>query len=164
MRLGAKTFCLLTMLIALLMTGYEFFSRNSRRAGAISPHSGLRGFFIGEAKREERQHGLDVVNARTRKRQQIVKELAAGELSLLDAAGYFKQLNKDSNLLNLLDHYSGATDNEHVCWQVIFWLDAFSTSELGVSASQKDEVLRRVEAELLEHIANHSGKVILPGD
>jgi hypothetical protein len=163
MRLGAKTFCLLTMLIALLMTGYQFLTLNNNRAGAIRPHTDLKRFFIGDA-REEDLHFLDAVKGRTRKRQEIVKEVAAEELSLLDAAADFKQLNKDSSLLNLLDHYPGATDNEHVCWQVIIWLDAFLTCEDSLSASHKAEVLHRLEAELREHVASHSGKVILPGD
>jgi hypothetical protein len=164
MRLGAKTVCLLTVLIALLMTGYQYLRLKSNRAGAISPQVDLERFFTGQAETDERLHRLEVVNVRIRKRQEIVKDVATGHMSLFDAAAYFKQLNKDSRLLNLLDHYPGATDNEHVCWQVIIWLDAFLTSELGMSASQKEEVLRRLEAELLEHVAGHGGKVILPGD
>jgi hypothetical protein len=108
-----------------------------------------------------RQQEHEVLAERTEVRRQVVRRLAAGELTLFEAAARFGVLNRTPEELpdrgwRLLP---GGCDGEKLCRQVMQWAESDLAS---VMPPRKGEALiRGWQAELAAHIARH-GRVVLP--
>jgi hypothetical protein len=92
----------------------------------------------------------------------IMEKLRAGELTLLDAAGWFRRLNAEPPTYP--DHHwqrmPGDTPDEKICHQVIRWVDAYFYDR--APASEVAALIHRLEKELQDHRAAN-GTVKLPG-
>jgi hypothetical protein len=130
---------------------------------SLAESSLVRAFYADDAQHQYELSRFDgVLVARCHERQTIVEQLAAGRISLFEAAAEFKRLNAQPNpcKYNSVAQLPGNSDNERTCWQVIYWLDA-NTRHLP--PSQHQLLLDRVKADLCDHRARN-GTVILPGD
>jgi hypothetical protein len=154
-----KCASLLSIVFALLLAAFaqRFCTSNASR---LAPE--IDAFANDEMKRSAYLHRVDaILLARIGKRQQITLDLAAGRMSVFEAAAKFKRLNAEPNLSpdNALDHFPGASDNERQCRQVIVWLQ-----NQPMPLSQQEQALAQAEADLRDHLACHGGQVILPED
>ena len=99
---------------------------------------------------------------RCKAKEDVVRALIAGELTLLQAAARFRDVNASWPQARAVvqQAYAGLPYEHGLCRQVI----AYAEVELrGQGSDQKDRVLRGLEAELAEHLRRY-GKVCLPGD
>ena len=99
---------------------------------------------------------------RCKAKEDLVRAVIAGELTLLEAAARFRDVNASWPKARtfLQQAYAGLPYEHALCRQII----AYAEAELRDQGSdQKDRVLHRLEAELAEHLRQH-GKVCLPGD
>ena len=115
-----------------------------------------------EDRREEllSQVRASVLN-RLARRQEIARDVIAGRLSLLEAAVGFRRLNEQCPDFAAAYRrgYPGATAEESLCRQVIYWV----FNELEPKAPDRArEVTSRLEAELESHLSR-DGTVHLPG-
>jgi hypothetical protein len=101
---------------------------------------------------------LDRLKAKTR----AVEQLAAGEMTLFEAAAWFMHWNQNPPGFPLVHNraFPGESPEEKVCRQVLSWAQAHMRRTMP--PSQAEEAICRLEAELADHIATH-GRVILPG-
>ncbi len=156
--------CGLAMLCAALVgvSAYQC-SHRTKVCGAMSePPEEVRKFASDIAERHDYLCRFDgKALARIHTRRGIIEELAAGRMTLFEAAAQFKRLNSEPNAVktDVLHLFRGATDNERLCRQVITWLDTI-THEM--SESQRQQVLGQAEAVLRDHLAQHGGQVVLP--
>lgn len=101
---------------------------------------------------------LDVIAARMEARAKLIARLGAGELTLLETAARFDELNRTPE--DMPDRgwrmLEGRCDGERLCRQVLVWAETRLESE-----PRREEKLRAWEAELAAHIARH-GRVVLP--
>ena len=98
---------------------------------------------------------------RCKAKEDVVRDVIAGELTLLQAAARFRDVNASWPKARAVvqQAYAGLPYEHALCRQVI----AYAEAELRHQGSvQKDSVLDRLEAELAEHLRRH-GKVCLPG-
>ena len=94
-------------------------------------------------------------------KEDSARALIAGQLTLLEAAAGFRDVNASWPKARAVvqQAYTGLPYEHALCRQVI----AYAEVELrGQRSAQKDRVLDRLEAELAEHLRRH-GKVCLPG-
>ena len=94
-------------------------------------------------------------------KEDSARALIAGQLTLLEAAAGFRDVNAcwPKARTFLQQAYAGLPYEHALCRQII----AYAEAELRHQGSaQKDSVLHRLEAELEEHLRRH-GKVCLPG-
>ena len=99
---------------------------------------------------------------RCKAKEDLVRAVIAGELTLLEAAARFRDVNASWPKARAVvqQAYTGLPYEHALCRQVI----AYAEVELrGQGSDQKDRVLRGLEAELAEHLRRY-GKVCLPGD
>jgi hypothetical protein len=90
----------------------------------------------------------------------VVRQLIAGDLTLAEAAAWFKYVNERprGGEDRYRERFPAATAEEAACRQVISWVRA----ELHATApSQAEALVRRLEAELQGHL-ECEGKVELP--
>jgi hypothetical protein len=156
--------CGLAMLFAALvgMSAYQCLHRTKVCGEVCEPPEEVRKFASDVAERHDylsRFDGKALVRIKTRR--EIIEELAAGRMTLFDAASRFKQLNSEPNpgKIDVLSLFRGATENERLCRQVITWLDTITHN---MTESQRQQVLGQAEAELRNHLAQHGGQVVLP--
>ena len=98
---------------------------------------------------------------RCKAKEDLVRAMIAGELTLLQAAARFRDVNASWPKARAVvqQAYAGLPYEHALCRQII----AYAEAELRDQGSaQKDSVLHRLEAELAEHLRRH-GKVCLPG-
>ena len=98
---------------------------------------------------------------RCKAKEDSARALIAGQLTLLEAAAGFRDVNASWPKARtfLQQAYAGLPYEHALCRQII----AYAEAELRHQGSaQKDSVLHRLEAELAEHLRRH-GKVCLPG-
>jgi hypothetical protein len=154
--------CLLGGLFALLVgvSAYQLGHAKSNPALRLSAIDD--GYSELERRQEELTRFDGVFMARSAQRKAIIDELRDGGLSLFEAAAEFKRLNHQPQPTKLdpLYPFSGKSENERVCRQVITWLYSYVDN---LPPSQRQAVLERAEGELRDHIARN-GTVILPGD
>jgi len=93
-------------------------------------------------------------------KQQVVSDLIAGRLSLLEAAARFRDLTPPSSdaARYLRSVYAGASDDERFCRAVIQWVRG--TRRSG-SRAEADRVAARLEAEFQEYL-RRDGRIALP--
>jgi len=107
----------------------------------------------------EREH--DVIAERTAARHKLVRRLAAGEITLFEAAARFGELNRTP--ADVPDRgwrmIEGNCDGEKLCRQVIIWAEANLRTE--VSAERVEALCRSWQKALDGHIARN-GRVVLP--
>lgn len=100
----------------------------------------------------ERQR--QVALRRMQARLQIVEELAAGRMDLLEAAGRFRDLNETLPEFSrevLHRYFPGASEEERYCRQVLAWVDSelthrdarLASATTGRLERQLEEYLRR---------------------
>jgi hypothetical protein len=130
---------------------------------SLAESSLVRAFYADDAQKQYDLSRFDgVLLARCQERQTIIEQLAAGRISLFEAAAQFKRLNAQPNpsTYGFVTKLPGDSDNERTCWQVIYWLDS---NTRHMPPSQQQLLLERLKADLCEHRARN-GSVILPGD
>ena len=114
-----------------------------------------------EAQRQERLESKgEPVKRRMAIKDEVVRQLLAGELTLAEAAAWFKYLNErpagDENFYR--QRFRCPTAEESACRQVISWV----RSELWLKGPDRaEETVRRLEAELQGHL-ECEGKIELP--
>lgn len=94
-------------------------------------------------------------------KRQTVRALAAGQLSLLEAAARFRELDRKDPHFPwpvFRRHYPYPTDEERHCRAVI----ATAESEFWPVSSEAATLVARLNAELAEH--RKEGRLRLPGD
>jgi hypothetical protein len=94
-------------------------------------------------------------------RKEVIRCLAAGDLTLFEAAARFRLLNNiPAELADRGWHlFEGRCEGEKVCRQVLLWAEAELKSV--EARSRAGALLRNLEAELAAHIARN-GRVVLP--
>src|SRR5262245_13536588 len=98
---------------------------------------------------------------RCKAKEDSTRAVMAGQVTLLEAAARFRNVNASWPKARtfLQQAYAGLPYEHALCRQII----AYAEAELRHQGSaQKDSVLRRLEAELADHLRRH-GQVCLPG-
>jgi hypothetical protein len=97
---------------------------------------------------------------RLRARVQVIEDLRAGRLTLVQAAAHFRRLNAlpAARPVNPGQLFAGATEEERLCRQVIFWADA---ADRNVPSAVREQTRRRLEAELECLLASDHGLIQL---
>jgi hypothetical protein len=103
----------------------------------------------------------EVIKERIVAKEQVVRDLLAGRLTLLEAAAWFRRLNIEPPEYpgTPPDCFPGRTENERYCRQLIQWVNV-ETREWA--PSHAEEVRCRLEWELDVHLVEHDGEVELP--
>ncbi|MFO0878783.1 MAG: hypothetical protein U0840_15685 [Gemmataceae bacterium] len=102
------------------------------------------------------------ISRRLRAKTAIVDKLVAGELTLFEAAAWFRTLDRETDPNPQLPCKAPVQDpNLQLCRHVIVWVEGHLGS--GESSSQASTWVERLEHELQDHLARH-GRVILPDD
>jgi hypothetical protein len=97
---------------------------------------------------------------RTEARRAVINYLVDGQLTLLEAAQYFRTLNDSDpeHATSEFDIYEGQTEAEQFCRRVI----AYASGEMKLSAPERaNQVVSRLEVELSEYLARY-GRVEWP--
>jgi hypothetical protein len=120
------------------------------------PQAPLAGEQAGRADTLEQRR--QAVLRRHREQEHIVRELAAGRRTLLEAAADFRALSLGEMPLGrpLHDTYPADTEEERLCRWVIAYLRTSLEDEPGAA-----ELATRLEAELRQHV--RQGTLRLPG-
>lgn len=121
---------------------------------------GLVKLLVEEHRRgENMSHYSTIVARRVFGKDEITKDLVAGHLTLLEATARFRKLEGETReyICHPRGIYRGDTDEERLCRQVINW------AAQEASDSVRDELVRKLEGELREHLRDHNGRVELPG-
>lgn len=105
----------------------------------------------------------EVVTRRIRAKAEVIDRMKEGDLTLFEAAGWFRHFNAEPPECseNRLHHFTGNTENERVCRQVISW--AVGEMSNGASDTEIKAEEARLTRVLTEHMKQHQGNVILPG-
>jgi hypothetical protein len=98
---------------------------------------------------------LLVVAARLKEKERVVARLRDGELTLLEAAAWFRFLNDNppEHPAVFRTRFPGRSDGEKACRQVIAWVK--TTLFRTVPESQAASEVSRLEAELAALLAEH---------
>jgi hypothetical protein len=111
--------------------------------------------------RERFDEEYNEILARTAAKREIAAEVAAGRLSLFEAAARFRDIN--ARTPGLAEHVCNAsprvTYEVLLCRQVITVVEAILEEE---SPGRAEEIATRLRAELQRHLDRH-GRVVLPG-
>jgi hypothetical protein len=94
---------------------------------------------------------LQAVRCRDEARCRIARRVRAGQLTLLEAAERFRDLNEaaaDFSWQGFRRSYVGVSDDERCCRQVIDWMVNHLEDDTGQSEAEK----KRLEAELRDHL------------
>jgi hypothetical protein len=123
-----------------------------------------RGWLGGEGKAQRQADELDLQllgwKQRGEARDEVVRDLQARRITLLEAAARFRQLDHtkpDFNWEAFRQCHPGRCDDERHCRHVIAW----AKSALSTRPSEAAELVARLEAELQEHL-RRDGAVRLP--
>jgi hypothetical protein len=108
-----------------------------------------------EAQEQQRQAAVERLWARAA----IIGDLRAGRQTLVQAAARFRRLNASApeGPIDLRQHVPGATEEERVCRQVIYWAESADCP----APTARGEVRRRLEEELDRLLAEHNGTIRL---
>jgi hypothetical protein len=158
--------CFLGALSALLV-GVTLYQRSNAKdevsSLSLAEWSLIRAIYADDVNHHEDLSRFDgVLLARCEERRGICDQVAAGHMSLFEAAAEFKRLNHEPSpsSYDAVGAMPGDSENERVCSQVISWLES-TTRQLP--PSQRELVIERARAELREHRARND-TVVLPGD
>jgi hypothetical protein len=91
---------------------------------------------------------VKVAERRAREKRQVIRELLRGELTLLEAAAWFRYLsdNPSECPCPFREQFPGRSDGEKACRHVIQWVRA--TWDCQGNKSQDAAILARFQAEL----------------
>jgi hypothetical protein len=92
-----------------------------------------------------------LILSRLNGKNEIVRQLLAGKLTLWQAAARFQRLNEEPTEMKDLSYrqaFPGATAGESACRQVLHWVE----TELAGDQAADRAVLRRLQAELDERL------------
>jgi hypothetical protein len=92
-------------------------------------------------------------------RQRVTEDVLAGRLTLLEAAACFRAINQQRPnhlALPLATLYPGATEEERLCWLVIWFIEGPSMNDPDRAA-----LVDCLKAELEEHLVYH-GVIHMP--
>lgn len=103
------------------------------------------------------------VARRIKAKTAVIEKLRAGELTLFEAAAWFRHLSgvPFAGSAVVWERMPGDTHNEKICRQVIRWAEIHL--DYLAPKSEVAAVTSRLEEELLRHLAEHNGEVVLPG-
>jgi len=109
---------------------------------------------LGELDEQDR-----TISKRLGAKDEVVKDLIAGRLTLFEAAAGFRRLNEEFPRAVVKESVPGVTEEEQLCRQVIAWVRV----RLEVNPGEASEdFVARLEHELLRH-KQRNGAVLLPG-
>jgi hypothetical protein len=114
-----------------------------------------------ERRREMLMAQLEIIRDRAEAKRQVVLEVLARRLTLLQAAAHFRRLNAEPPDLpgSAPEILPGRTENERYCRLI---LDRVRDASKDMAPSQAVELLHQLEDELETHLAQHGGEVVLP--
>jgi hypothetical protein len=109
----------------------------------------------------EQSETSKVLLRRIAAKDEVIDRLLAGDLTLLEAAAWFRRLNADPPHLAMdYSMLAGDSEEEKVCRQVISWVGHHLAMK-AASASEAHDVVHRLEGELQERL-RRDGRVELP--
>jgi hypothetical protein len=120
---------------------------------------------ISEAQQEQRQEELEsrlqVMLRYFEAKHQVMHDLVAGRLALVEAAACFRDLYNDlPESLKYIERLgANSADDEQLCRYVIAWTRTVLSSQ---TPSQAEMVAVRLEDELSRHLCEHGGRLYLP--
>ena len=128
--------------VAALSTWHEQQARDSQRRQALDRHA-------------------DVARDRIQAKEEVLRDLIVGRLTLLQAGRRFKDLNETPITCqdDYRSTYPGRSDGEKVCRQVLAWLERDLPD---LSPSQAALLRSTLEEELAENLRQNDGVVVLP--
>jgi hypothetical protein len=110
-------------------------------------------------RREELDHRREVLLRRIAAKEQVVAELVAGRLTLLQAAARFRDLKEEPpDMADPPGYPCGCSEGERLCREVMAWADGWLAERAPQRAAA---VAARLEAELRRH-RDRAGMVRLP--
>jgi hypothetical protein len=115
---------------------------------------------LAEAQRaEDLKRGDDIVLKRTQERKEVIRQVLAGQLTLLQAALCFRRLNRTPADLavDVRRNFPAASEGESLCLQVIQWTE----TELTDRGETDLGPVRRLRTELAEML-RRNGTINLP--
>jgi hypothetical protein len=106
------------------------------------------------------QRQLDELNRRSEIKERITKQFLTGDITLLEAAASFRNVNRQSAdfPIGSAALLPGRTEEEKTCNQVLFWVAAVLSAHEDQDA---DEIIAELREELEAHI-RESGAPLLP--
>lgn len=154
----AASFCLKTLVIALVTAGTVLAFAGPDWARLLGAGRASAGYRLVLAQSEESAVSVQ----RSIAKDQVIGRLMAGELSLVEAAAWFRYLNDNpaEHPMDYRYHETGDSDEEKLCRQVIAWVRNRLQAE-SASDSQIEVVVGRLERELDARLAR-DGRVELP--
>jgi hypothetical protein len=118
-----------------------------------------------EVREQQRRESMDrhhqVILRRIEAKNEVVRELTTGQLSLMQAARRFKDLDETPATCqdDYRRSYPGRSDGEKACRQVLRWVESHLET---LTPSQADALRRRLDAEWHEGLRLGGGIVVLP--
>jgi hypothetical protein len=114
-----------------------------------------------EARQTQLEQQSRTIVQRLEAKEEVVRRLLAGRLTLLEAAALFGHLNEEPAAWPFQDNlrWPGASREEKLCRQVLDWAIPLAREEGGRAVEAAD----RLEAELAALLAR-GGVIRLPGD
>lgn len=95
-------------------------------------------------------------------KRKVIAQFLAQDLTLLEAAAAFRQLNNTPSSYPVLwSLLPGRCEGEKCCLQVLNWAECEWRGQGRISDADIDALLHRLREELADHIRRH-GKVVLP--
>lgn len=110
---------------------------------------------------EEPTEQSAVIMRRVAAKNRVIDQLIAGEMTLVEAAAWFRYLNENpSRYRHDYRDWPGDSDEEKACRQVLSWAEVRVLSQ-AESKSQAAAMVQRLEDEL-EQTLRREGRVELP--
>ena len=151
----------LLVVLALVAAGLvgvrSLWARRAVRPNPAAAHSArARSDSRGTGELTER---FTIIHRRTTAKRHVVRQLLAGQLTLLEAASWFRHLNESPvEQPAIPPHLPGNSKEEQLCEQVLCWAEAKLSQE---REGDGPAVLRRLRAELKVAVAR-GGRIALP--
>jgi hypothetical protein len=138
--------CLFVGVALLLVASIGFLSLRHRGASGAAPEPASSLISEGD---KAGVHRLEAKSA-------VTHRLLEGELTLLEAAAWFRYINQTTGAPAFapIPGEEGESEAEQICRQVIRWADAIAQA---TSMDHADTVARRLETELDEHLRRDGG-------
>jgi hypothetical protein len=114
-----------------------------------------------QARQAELARHFEIVNRRIRAKVMIVREVVAGQLSLLEAAAWFRDVNAaDPDYACIQCLFPGKTEPERLCRQVLSW----ARGELNDRPTSQAETIQQALEEEFEKLQKRPGGIHFPGE
>jgi hypothetical protein len=148
------------VIVAVLLTVASLSADWVLEAWTVTDSTGNRISLLEAHRQGERlTREVHAVQERTSAKERISDMVADGQMSLIEAAAWFRALHQEPKAWNALHPRPGRGEGEGWCRMVVDWVEMRTRFER--SPSQADALRDRLEAELCEHL-EREGVVELP--